>query len=89
MLSPGEARNATLTYSRYVGKTAVGTIFSPDLVLEQLEILPSQQIRSVRDYHVSFTGIGPGAGALTGDAQSINDAARQLAEGLKSIFKKK
>jgi len=89
VLSPGEARNATLTYSRYVGKTAVGTIFSPDLVLEQLEILPSQQIRSVRDYNVSFTSIGPGTGALAGDAQSINDAARQLSEGLKSIFRKK
>jgi hypothetical protein len=91
VLSPGEARNATLTYSRYVGKTAIGTIFSPDLVLEQLEVLPSQQIRSVRDYNVSFTGISPGTGAdaLAGDAQSINDAARQLSEGLKSIFRKK
>lgn len=89
VLSPGEARNATLTYSRYVGKTAIGTVFSPDLVLEQLEILPSQQIRSVRDYNISFTGIGPGAGAPAGDAQSINDAARQLTEGLRSIFKKK
>ncbi len=86
VLSPGEARTATFNYTRYVGKTAVGTVFSPDLVFEQLEILPSNQIRSVRDYNVSFVNIAAGGG---GEVQSVNDAARQLSEGLKSIFKKK
>lgn len=92
VLSPGEARTAVFNYSRYVGKTAIGTVFSPDLVIEQLEILPSQQIRSVRDYSVSFANITAASNAVSGvgdAAQSINDAGRQLSEGLKSIFRKK
>lgn len=93
-LQPGEARNFTLEYSRYVGKTAIGTVYSPDLVLEQLEILPSQQIRSARELNFNFPNVTAGnfgsAGSETLDAvQSINEAGRQLSEGLKSIFKKK
>lgn len=90
-LQPGQARNFTLEYSRYVGKTAIGTVYSPSFVLEQLEILPSQQIRSVRELSFSYSGTTAGNfGNETLDAvQSINEAGRQLSEGLKSIFKNK
>lgn len=87
VLSPGEARTATFNYTRYVGKTAIGTAFSPTLVIEQLEVLPSQQIRSVREHSVSFANVT--AGGAADAAQSINDAARQIEEGLKSIFKRR
>lgn len=86
MLQPGEARSFTLEYSRYAGKTAVGTVFSPSFVLEQLEILPSQQIRPLRE--LNFTYSGSTAGTFDA-AQTINDAGKALAEGLKSIFKKR
>jgi hypothetical protein len=96
-LQPGEARTFTLEYSRYVGSQGViGTVYAPDLALAQLEILPSQQIRTARELTFGFTNQTAGtfaAGAVgneTLDAvQSINEAGKQLAEGLKSIFKKK
>lgn len=83
VLNPGESRNAVLQYSRYIGKTAIGTVFAPDLALKQLEILPSQQIREVREYSLSFSDV------TAGGAASVDDAARQLSDGLKSLFKKK
>ena len=86
VLSPGEARAATFNYHRYVGKTAIGTVFSPDVVIEQLEILPSQQVRSMREYSVSFTGLTAG---MVSTAADPGEALKQLGDGLKSIFKKK
>jgi len=89
VLSPGEARTATFNYSRYVGTTALGTVFSPDLVVEQLEVLPSGQVRSVREYAVNFVGLAPGALAGAEAVNGVGEAARQIGEGLRSIFKKK
>ncbi len=83
VLRPGESRNAVLQYSRYVGKTAIGTVFAPDFSIKELEILPSQQIREVREYSLSFNNV------TAGGAASMDDAARELSEGLKSLFKKK
>jgi hypothetical protein len=97
MLNPGESRSATFEYSRYVGKTAIGTVFTPDLAVEQLEILPNQQVRSTREYSLTFANLT--AGAMVGDIADVGDAAsavntiseagKQISEGLKSIFKKK
>jgi len=94
VLRPGESRTAVFEYSRYVGKTAIGTVFTPDLAVEQLEILPSQQIRSTRQYSLSFADLS--AGEMLGDGgnavnavNNINEAGKQLTEGLKSLFKKK
>ncbi|MDY6947471.1 MAG: hypothetical protein SXG53_17310 [Pseudomonadota bacterium] len=84
-LRPGEARTAVLIYSRYVGKTAIGTVFNPDLVVAQLQVLPGNQVRTVSEYSVSFANIA--AGGLGDAVSSVDDAGRQLAEGLKSIFK--
>lgn len=85
VLQPGEARSATLNYTRYVGKTAIGTVFSPDFVVQELEILPSNQIRPVRDYNVSFSNVA--AGGVADAVNSLNDAGKQLGESLKSIFR--
>lgn len=86
-LRPGEARTATFNYSRYVGKTAMGTVFNPSLVVAQLEVIPGNQVRSVSEYSINFTNIAPGN--FNNPVSSIDDAGRQLAEGLKSIFKQK
>lgn len=85
-LRPGEARTAVFTYSRYVGKTAIGTVFNPDLVVAQLEVLPNNQIRTVSEYSISFVNIA--AGGFGDPVSAVDDAGRQLAEGLKSLFKK-
>ncbi len=95
VLNPGESRNATFEYSRYVGKTAIGNAFNPDLAVEQLQVLPSQQVRSIREYSINYPNLT--AGMLVGDSGSdaiesinnVSEAGRQLTEGLKSLFKKK
>lgn len=84
VLSPGESRNATFTYRRYVGKTPIGTVFSPSLVVEQLEVLPSKQVRSVREYSLGFSDVAANAGGAAA-AQDAGEALKQL----KSIFKNK
>jgi len=94
VLNPGESRNAAFEYSRYVGKTAIGNVFTPDLAVEELQVLSSQQVRSIREYSINYPNLT--AGALMGDGsdalESINnvsEAGRQLTEGLKSLFKRK
>lgn len=87
VLSPGEARTASFTFRRHVGRTQVGTVFSPSLVIEQLEILPSQQVRSAREYALGFTGLT--GNQLAGAAQDVGDSLKQLGDGLRSIFKRK
>lgn len=95
VLSPGQSRNATFEYSRYVAQGNIGTVFTPDLVIEQLEILPSQQVRSVREFSLTYANLTAGTVAVDGGGDTveaintINEAGRQIGEGLKSIFKKK
>ncbi len=86
-LRPGEARTAVLNYSRYVGKTAMGTVFNPSLVVAQLEVIPGNQVRTVGEYSLSFDNIAPGN--FANPMSSADDAGRQLVEGLKAIFKQK
>lgn len=70
-LDPGQSRNATFTNWFRAGRRQVGTSYAFDFTVEQLEILPSQQIRSVREYAVGFRDLGTGSwgggGGLLGD----------------------
>jgi hypothetical protein len=56
-LAPGQSRTATFEYSRYVGNTAIGSSFTPDLAVESLERLPSKQIRSTRQFSLYFANL--------------------------------
>lgn len=89
VLNPGESRSVMLEYSRYVGKSVIGTVFAPDFALRQLEILPSQQVREVREYSLGFSGLSAGSFGTGATNEAVGEAARQLADGLKSLFKKK
>ena len=82
------SREASFEYSRYAGnKGPLGTMFAPDLAIEQLEVLTSQQVRSVREYSVSYRSLRAGSWAANGAETA--DALEQLGDGLRSIFKKK
>lgn len=91
VLSPGETRQATVVYRLHKAGKILGNAFTPDFVISQLEVLPSQQVRSVRDYAVSFTGVPASAlsaspvGAAPGAAQDPVEALKKLGE----LFKKK
>ena len=72
MLKPGQSRDATFTVWFRAGRKQVGTRYAFDFTVEQLEILPSQQVRSVREYAVGFRDLntgswGSGGGGLLGD----------------------
>lgn len=88
-LRPGESRTVSFEYARRVGRTQIGTGFAPDLVLQQLEVLPSRQIRPTRDFSLNFTDLS--AGGIAGNGgDAINDvtqATRQITDGLRSLFK--
>jgi hypothetical protein len=92
VLRPGEARTIGVEYGRRVGRTQIGTSFSPDLVLQELEILPSRQIRPARDFSLSFRELGTGmAASVAGDAgdriSEAQEATRKITEGLRQLMK--
>jgi len=53
-LAPGESRDVQFTVLRRVGREVAGTKLTYYVALVQLEILPSNQIRSVRQYSLTF-----------------------------------
>ncbi len=81
VVAPGGSRTATFTVTRFeVGKTALGTSWTWDLALEELEILPSRQVRSLRQHAVSFPDLTAGGTAAAGNA------AHSLVKGVKALF---
>lgn len=62
-LRPGESRDATFQMVFRVGKAVLGTSYSVDFAVEQLEILPRNQIRTQREFTLGFRDMslaGPG-----------------------------
>jgi hypothetical protein len=80
-LQPGESRDARFTVVRYgVGKNAaIGTSFTYDVALEQLELLSTQQIRKTREYAVHIENLTSHASV---DPANLKDAVNKL----KSLF---
>lgn len=87
VLNPGETRSASFQMIRYrPGNSQIGTSFTYDVVIEQLEVLPSQQIRSVRDYSLNFPDLRPVGGvAAPSSVSDINDTAQKI----RGLFRKK
>lgn len=79
-LAPGEAREASferiLQYRK--GHTVPGNVFSLDLTLAQLAVIGNQQVRTQRDYALSFSQLtassGLGAGVAGLEAGAIGGA---------------
>ena len=64
-LRPGQSRDVNVSLIRYeAARKAIGTQFSWDAALVELEILPSRQIREVREYAVGVAGLSEGAASL-------------------------
>lgn len=57
VLAPGEAREVRFTALRAPGREIAGTELTFYTALQALEILPSSQIRSTRQYSLTFTGL--------------------------------
>lgn len=79
VLGPGEARNATFELVRYnSGRSAIGTVWTYDVALVQLEVLNGNQVREVREYAVSFQDLrGPGAAGRAAQGL-LDDLAKKV-----------
>jgi hypothetical protein len=56
-LGPGEARDVQFTVWRRLGREVAGTQLTYYVALVQLEVLPSKQVRTVRQYSLTFPRI--------------------------------
>ena len=54
VLAPGEARDVQFTVIRRLGREPAGTLLTYYVALAQLEVLPGNQIRTVRQYSLAF-----------------------------------
>lgn len=95
VVAPGKSRD--LSFETLLGlyaNTVIGTVHSFDVTLAQLEILPSRQIREVREYALSYTGLAAGrtpTGTMAGDP--VRSAGSALADsvaqrGIKGILRR-
>jgi len=54
VLQPGASREATYIVRFDAGSRQVGSVYNVDYAVEELELLPANQVRSVRQYAVGF-----------------------------------
>ena len=60
-LAPGQSRNATFNIVRFNAKPPIGDAWNYDVVIEEIEILPGQVVRSARQNSLSFSSLRAGA----------------------------
>jgi hypothetical protein len=85
-LAPGQVRNATFGLIRFNAKPPIGDAWNYDLVIEEIEILPGQVVRSVRQNSVSFADLR--AGSFAGAAGGAGDVATRVLDLLERPKKK-
>jgi hypothetical protein len=59
-LTPGQARNATFNVTRFGVKPPIGEAYNYDFVIDEVEILPGQVVRSKRQNSINFVNLTPG-----------------------------
>ena len=80
VLQPGQTRNATFGLIRYEAKPPIGEAYNYDVVIEELELLPGQQIRSARQNSVSFANLTAGSFRGTTATTSADQAPTGVAD---------
>jgi hypothetical protein len=83
-LRPGESRDAVFQLRRdQSSKAPLGSAFGYNVSIAQMEILPGNQLRTVREYSLDFQNLT--AGGTAPSLNGINDATQKL----RDLFKKK
>lgn len=89
VLKPGESRNAGFTVIRFnSGGKELGTGWSYDVVVTELEILPSRQVRSGAEHSLHFTDLSANMPAASTGAAAAPADLKKAVEDLKNIFRK-
>jgi hypothetical protein len=63
-LTPGQSRNATFNIIRFNAAPPIGNAWNYDVVIDEIEVLPGQVVRSARQNSLSFANLS--AGTFTG-----------------------
>lgn len=82
-LNPGQSRNATFTLVRYNAVAPIGDAWTYDVVIDELEILPGQQVRTLRQNSLNFRNVSA-ATTFTGTAANAEETANKVID----LFKK-
>jgi hypothetical protein len=83
-LAAGESRMAAFIFRRYVGRVPPGTVFAPQLAVEQYQLLPSNQLQLVREYALGFGDLR-GGGAIGGAASDAAADLQQLGNAINAL----
>lgn len=90
-LAPGQSRQASFDLIRFNAVPPIGSSFGWDVVIDELELMPGQQIRSVRQNSISLSNLTPGphasvagGSAAAGDLGQAVDAVSKL----RDVFRK-
>lgn len=75
VLQPGQTRNATFGLIRYEARPPIGESYNYDVVIDELELLPGQQIRTARENSVSFANLTAGSFRGTTATSAADQAA--------------
>lgn len=96
VLQPGQQRMATFQLVRYsTARKQLGMTFTWDFAVEELRVLPSNQITTGRQYSLNFQNLeirpptGAGAAATGGRGSQRQQTPAESMQQLKDLFKKK
>jgi hypothetical protein len=78
-LSPSQSRNATFNIIRFNARPPIGNAWNYDVVIDEVEVLPGQVVRSARQNSLSFANLT--AGTFSGSSASTASAAIDAVTG--------
>ena len=82
VLQPGQTRNATFGLIRYEAKPPIGESYNYDVVIDELELLAGQQIRTARQNSISFANLTAGSFRGTTATSAADTAQAPADEGV-------
>ena len=83
-LTPGQSRNATFNIVRFNAAPPIGNAWNYDVVIDEVEVLPGQVVRTARENSLSFpnltAGTFSGSSAAAAAVDSVTGAGAQAAD---------
>jgi hypothetical protein len=86
-LTPGQSRSATFNIIRFNAKPPIGNAWNYDVVIDEVEVLPGQVVRSARQNSLSFASLT--AGTFRGGATAQAPEAADVANKVLDLFNRK
>jgi hypothetical protein len=87
-LAPGQSRSATFNIIRFNARPPIGNAWNYDVVIDEVEVLPGQVVRSARQNSLSFPSLTAGSFAGSSAAAGTADVASKVIDLLNRANKK-